>query len=576
MVSRLNSRKKNRIKANIETVKTTVFNRKLSVIVEEDEIEEEVQAARPETKIGKSDQTLTANKGIEANIKIVNITVWNPKLSTIIEQDEEDIEDEVYKHREEDIELPRSSDDEQEHDSSFNSCADLEDFSDDEDIIAYAKKVNRMCEELEKVECFSDPVEHTIALAKDMEATFRKWDEEELEAFSDSTEDTIAIAKQVEVDTRPSPPESPVRAPSSIRTESPTHTPEGAPCFTESGFLAETPGNTPVDQTPEVPGTRFSESGFLIESPDNSPAAYTPAPISRISRIPKAVPKITPKAAPQTPVATDLRKSIFGSTTQKPVSGTPAQKPIFGSPVEKPTLASPTTKLIFASPVGSPFNHTRKVSNESNTTEESNDTAGTTTTTTATDTVPDSPTSVYSTLDTDNVYEYQAMTGFTVCLSAKKGTGITFDPIAISGENINYDREALKEITPSPTSSHFGNPDDNNQSTTASADDLETPYHYSANSSEDLEILAILERPNGPKYAKLSCGNWYSYNDADGSVDHLNWEEYEDLIRFIVGDVASLPVKLHKFAIEAAEKHNEHMEEREREQQGEERIATVD
>ncbi|KAK3395816.1 hypothetical protein B0T20DRAFT_487302, partial [Sordaria brevicollis] len=453
--------------------------------------------------------------------KLSKTTVFNPKLSMIAEEDEieEDIENEEHKLlQEEDIELPRSgsSDEESGHDNSFNSCADLEDFSEDEeaediitfaknpnscadvedfsdeeDIIAFAKKVNRMCEELEKVERFSEPVEHTIALAQDWDATFRKWDEEELETF-DSEEDAIAMAKKIEFDTRPSPPPTP------------------------------TPSNTPADQTPEAPETRFSESGFLIESPDNSPAPYTPTPASRISRIPiSRIPKATPKAP------------------------------------------------IFASPVGSPFGqHNRKVSNESNTTEESNqtnDTVGTTATTAP----PDSPKLAYSTHSTpdDNVYSYQAMTGFTVCLSAKKGTGITFDPIAISGENINYDRDTLKEISPSPTSSQFGpadhNPDPNQSTASATSEEeqWETPYHYSTTTpaadgeeEDELQILAILERPStGRKYAKLSCGNWYGYretpdnsdNDDGFEVDHLTWDEYEDLIRFIVGDVASLPTKLH-------------------------------
>jgi hypothetical protein len=84
--------------------------------------------------------------------------------------------------------------------------------------------------------------------------------------------------------------------------------------------------------------------------------------------------------------------------------------------------------------------------------------------------------------------------------------------------------------------------------------DFETPYHYSEDTPEDIEILAILEHPNGPKYAKLNCGNWYFYHD-DNSVDYMNWEEYEELLAFIIGDVTSLPLKLQQFAIDAAAKH---------------------
>ncbi|KAJ4395571.1 hypothetical protein N0V85_006498, partial [Neurospora sp. IMI 360204] len=134
------------------------------------------------------------------------VTVHTPicKLSTIIEEDEEDIE------------LPRSSGESNNssfndlEDNSFNSLADQEDFSDsEEEIIAFAKKIHRLCDELDKVERFSEPVEHTIALARDIEATFRQWDEEDLEAFSDSEGDVVALAKQIEVNTRPSPPDSP-------------------------------------------------------------------------------------------------------------------------------------------------------------------------------------------------------------------------------------------------------------------------------------------------------------------------------------------------------------------------------
>ncbi|EGZ76321.1 hypothetical protein NEUTE2DRAFT_161248 [Neurospora tetrasperma FGSC 2509] len=381
------------------------------------------------------------------------------KLSIIYEEDEED---------EEDIEHPRSSSDE--GDNSFDSLADEEDFTDsDEDIIAFAKKVNRLCDELDKVERFSEPVEHIIALGQDIEATFQRWDEEDLEMFSDSEDDAIALAKQIEVDTRPSPPDS------------------------------------PTPQIPEGTGARFTESGFLIETPDNSPAQKT-AIVSSAQ---------TPKGPlPRTPIA-------------------------------------PHARNIFASPVGESFQHTRKVSNETNTTEETNDTADTQTS----NPTAGSPTTVYS--SPDNVHEYQAMTGFTVCLSAKKGTGITFDPIAQSGDDIHYDRRFLKDQTPSPSPARCRSPSSITSASSSGSEDMSTPYDYTHH-SDDLEILAVLKRPGGASYAKMSCGNWYFLND-DGTLDELNWREYEELIEFIVGDVASLPSKLHQESI----RHEVHTQEEE-------------
>ncbi|KAK1782001.1 hypothetical protein QBC45DRAFT_319781 [Copromyces sp. CBS 386.78] len=445
-----------------------------------------------------------------ANIKIDFTAIC--KLPTIYEVDEEDIpsalstqtfkDDDINDSNEEEhIEFPRSFGDEE--DSSLNSA---EDFSDTEDIIAFANKVHRLCDELEKVECFSDPVEHTIELAKDIEATFQKWDEEDLEAFSDSEENVVAIAMQIEVDTRPTPPTPPE---SPTRAASPAPAGKGSPKFTESGFLIESPDNLPIQEITKAASTRFTPSGFLVETPENAAIRHSPENFATLGPM-----IFTSSPAPETP------------------TGPRAHKPIF------------------ASPVGEPFFHTRKVSNETNTSEDTDDTKDSNETnctkTTATD--PGSPATVYS--SPDHTYEYQAMAGFTIALSSKTPTRIDFAPIAQSGENIHYDRRLLKEESPSPSPMSC-----RNTSSTSSYDprDIETPYYYSDDAPEDLDILAILERPGGPKYAKLSCGNWYFYND-DGSVDHLNWEEYEELLAFIVGDVASLPQKLHQVAIQAAAK----------------------
>lgn len=127
-----------------------------------------------------------------------------------------------------------------------------------------------MCDELDKVECFSDSPEHasTIALAQAPEATFQQWDEEDLEAFSDSEDDAVALAKKIEVDTRPSPPES------------------------------------PAPKTPEATGARFTESGFLIETPDNSPA-------HQIQNRSSA--RTLECTLPQTPLGIHAQKPIFAS-----------------------------------------------------------------------------------------------------------------------------------------------------------------------------------------------------------------------------------------------------------------------
>ncbi|KAK3950160.1 hypothetical protein QBC32DRAFT_265263 [Pseudoneurospora amorphoporcata] len=467
------------------------------------------------------------------------------KLSTIYEVDEEDIpsarpetkivstqtfkDDDINNSNEEDIEFPRSFGDEE--DSSFNSA---EDFSDtEEDTIAFVNKVHRLCDELEKVECFSDPVEHTIELAKDIEATFQKWDEEDLEAFSDSEENVVAIAMQIEVDTRPTPPTPPE---SPTRAASPAPAGKGSTKFTESGFLIESPDNLPIQEITRAASTRFTPSGFLVETPENAAIRHSPENFATLGPM-----IFTSSPAPETP------------------TGPRAHKPIF------------------ASPVGEPFFHTRKVSNETNTSEDTNDTkdSNETNCTKTTATEPGSPATVYS--SPDHTYEYQAMAGFIIALSSKTPTRIDFAPIAQSGENIHYDRRLLKEESPSPSPMSCGN-----TSSTSSYDprDIETPYYYSDDTPEDLDILAILERPGGPKYAKLSCGNWYFYND-DGSVDHLNWEEYEELLAFIVGDVASLPQKLHQVAIQAAAKlqdEREHVAEKTVAEEGsivEEPIANV-
>lgn len=144
------------------------------------------------------------------------------------------------------------------------------------------------------------------------------------------------------------------------------------------------------------------------------------------------------------------------------------------------------------------------------------------------------------------------MAGFTVCLSAKKGTGITFDPIAQSGENISYDRKVLVEETPSPSPGRCRSPASNQSTPSSKSEDMSTPYDYTHH-SDDSEILAVLKRPDGATYAKMSCGNWFFLND-DGTLDELNWREYEELIEFIVGDVASLPSKLQQVALHAAAK----------------------
>ncbi|EAA34771.3 hypothetical protein GE21DRAFT_2421 [Neurospora crassa] len=376
--------------------------------------------------------------------------IFNAKLSTIYEEEEE----EEIEEDEEDIEHPRSSS--HEADSSFNSLADEEDFSEsEEDIIAFAKKVNRLCDELEKVECFSDSQEHasTIALAQDPEATFQQWDEEDLEAFSDSEDDAVALAKKIEVDTRPSPPDS------------------------------------PTPPTPEGTGARFTESGFLIETPDHSPVSHTTV----------GLPFRTPEGKLlQTPSGIQIRKNIFSSPDQE----TP--------------------------------HHIRKVSNETNTSEDTNGSR-----TTATE--PASPTTVYS--SPDNITEYQAMAGFTVALSAKKATAINFDPIAQPGDDIEYDRKLLRDETPSPSPPRHRSPasdrstssnDSNKVTSPSGSEDMSTPYDYT-HDSDDSEIVAVLKRPGGASYAKMSCGNWFFLND-DGSLDELNWREYEELIAFIVGD----------------------------------------
>ncbi|KAK3497902.1 uncharacterized protein B0T23DRAFT_311307 [Neurospora hispaniola] len=391
------------------------------------------------TKIAKAARP--ASKTIPTSLKF--------RLSTIYEEDEEEIEED-----EEDIEFPRSSSDEA--DDNHNSLADFEDFSDsEEEIIAFAKKVNRLCDELDKVERFSEPVEHIIALGQDIEATFKQWDEEDLEMFSDSEEDTISLAKQIEVDTRPSPPDSPVRAA------------KKSPRFTASGFLIETPENSPHAHSPIGPPLRSPEGRFL-----------------------------------QTPNGIQVRKNIF------------------------------------ASPIGESFQHTRKVSNETNTSEDTN---GSKTTTTA----PESPTTVYS--SPDNVQEYQAMAGFTVALSAKKATAISFHPIAQPGDDIQYDRRFLKDETPSPSPTRYQSPASDRSTPSTKSEDMSTPYDFTHH-SDDSEILAILKRPGGATYAKMSCGNWFFLND-DGTLDELSWREYEELIDFIVGDIASLPQKLHHESI---------------------------
>ncbi|KAK3495797.1 hypothetical protein B0T13DRAFT_401223 [Neurospora crassa] len=396
-----------------------------------------------------------------------HIPIFNAKLSTIYEEEEEEIEED-----EEDIEHPRSSSDE--GDDHYNSLADFEDFSDSkEEIIAFAKKVNRLCDELEKVECFSDSAEHTstIAWAQDIEATFQQWDEEDLEAFSDSEDDAVALAKKIEVDTRPSPPDS------------------------------------PTPPTPEGTGARFTESGFLIEIPDHSPVSHTTV----------GLPFRTPEAKLlQTPSGIQIRKNIFSSIDQE----TP--------------------------------HHIRKVSNETYTSEDTNGSK-----TTATE--PASPTTVYS--SPDNITEYQAMAGFTVALSAKKATAINFDPIAQPGDDIEYDRKLLRDETPSPSPPRHRSPasdrstssnGSNKVTSPSGSEDMSTPYDYT-HDSDDSEILAVLKRPGGASYAKMSCGNWYFLND-DGTLDELNWREYKELIEFIVGDVASLPSKLQQVALHAAAK----------------------
>ncbi|KAJ4364838.1 hypothetical protein N0V85_009275, partial [Neurospora sp. IMI 360204] len=170
-------------------------------------------------------------------------------------------------------------------------------------------------------------------------------------------------------------------------------------------------------------------------------------------------------------------------------------------------------------------------------------------------TAPDSPTTQYS--SPDNVYEYQAMAGFTVRLSAKKPTGITFDPISQPGDNIHYDKALLVEETPSPSPGRCRSQSSNTSTSSNDSYDMSTPYDFSKYEGE-LEMVAILERPGeGRRYAKMSCGNWYWLNE-DGTLDELSWPEYRELIAFIVGDVASLPAKLHQTALhEAAKLQNE-------------------
>lgn len=150
------------------------------------------------------------------------------------------------------------------------------------------------------------------------------------------------------------------------------------------------------------------------------------------------------------------------------------------------------------------------------------------------------------------------MTGFTVCLSAKKGTGITFDPIAQPGDDITYDRRFLKEETPSPSPGRCRSQSSNQSTPSTKSEDMSTPYDFT-NHSDDSDILAVLKRPGGASYAKMSCGNWFFLND-DGTLDELNWREYEELIEFIVGDVASLPQKLHQIALHVAAKFQNEQE----------------
>lgn len=363
------------------------------------------------------------------NCQIVCIPVFNEicKLSIIVEVDkeEEDIEYprssskaddslaelEEFSFTEHGVELPQLSD---LFDSSFN---ELEEFSDTDDIIAFAKKVNRLCDEFEKVEYFSDPVEHTITLARDIDASFQKWNEEDLGMFSDSEEDVIALAKKIEINTRPAPPPTPPASP--VRAASPAHVTEG-PSFTESGFLVDTPVATPAQQTtigspakvPEGSSTnKFTESGFLIESPGNASVHDTP-----IAQLPKGSnnkfaesgflidssdntsirhahedfaalgPMIfTSSPAPQTPIGPPAQNSKGCSNNKNKFTPSgfliePADNPsihhapenfaalgaiiFMSSPAPQTPTGPRARKPIFASPVGEPFSHTRKVSNE--------------------------------------------------------------------------------------------------------------------------------------------------------------------------------------------------------------------
>lgn len=460
--------------------------------------------------------------------------------------------------------------------TSSHSIDDLEEFSDTEEIIKYANKIHRLCDELDKVERFSDPVEHTIELARDIDATFRKWDEEDLEAFSDSEDDVVALAKKIEVDTRPPPPPTPdaspeasdeafspvatpcpVRRASLVRAESPVRAVSpvrvaAEPRFTESGFMIESPDNAPISQTAEVSAARFTESGFLVDSSNNTQVQAT----------------TKPSAACFTPSGFLIESSEKGTTRHEPTDFSHLGPMVFtSSPVPETPTGPRGPKPIFASPVGEPLSHARKVSNETNSSEETTETKDSNDTKATTVTAPDSP-AIYS--DLDDSIEYQGMGGFTICVSAKKGTAITHEPasIGVPDEGIPYDswlrrqEGPLASPTPSPGSERSYSINESKESQepgepTSSnhpSEELDTPYHYSEDTPEDIEILTILEIPGRRKYAKLNCGNWYFYRD-DGNVDHMNWEEYEELLAYIVNEVASLPLKLKQLAVDTAAKY---------------------
>ncbi|EGO51848.1 hypothetical protein NEUTE1DRAFT_52683 [Neurospora tetrasperma FGSC 2508] len=347
---------------------------------------------------------------------------------------------------------------------------------------------------------FSESEEEIIAFAKKVH---RLCDElEKVERFSDPVEETIALAKDIEATFQQWDEED-------LEAFSDSEDDAIALAKQIEVNTRPSPPDSPTPQTPEGTGARFTESGFLIETPDHSPAQR--APISSPAQTPEA------EFISKTPEATHLPHTPLSVHAQKP---------------------------IFASPVGLCLQHIRKVSNETNTTEETNDTA----VTQATNPTAGSPTTIYS--SPDNVTEYQAMTGFTVCLSAKKGTGITFDPIVQPGDDIHYDRRFLKDETPSPSPARCRSSASNQSTPSDKSEDMSTPYDYTHHSG-DSDILAVLKHPGGASYAKMSCGNWFFLND-DGTLDELNWREYEELIEFIVGDVASLPSKLHQVALHAA------------------------